>query len=98
MVLSMVISMLSVGYHICNDVNLDGFLISQGAGEGGGGRLYGLNSSLLEKYIILYMKEERQGTKSTYLLCIPVSVNLEIIKCHLVKVRPQIGSIIKHLV
>ena len=36
MVLSMVISMLSVGYHICNDVNLDGFVISQGAGEGGG--------------------------------------------------------------
>ena len=27
--------MLSVGYHICNDVNLDGFVISQGAGEGG---------------------------------------------------------------
>ena len=69
--------MLSVGYHICNDVNLDGFVISQGAGEVRG-RFYGLNSSLLEGYIILYMKEERQGTNSTYLLCIPVSINLEI--------------------
>ena len=51
MVLSMVISMLSVGYHICNDVNLDGFVISQGAGEVRG-RFYGLNSSLLEGYFI----------------------------------------------
>lgn len=65
MVLSMVISMLSVGYHICNDVNLDGFVISQGAGEGGG-RLYGLNSSLLEKY---YFIHERRKAGNQVNLC-----------------------------
>ena len=44
------------------------------------------------------MKEETQGAKSTYLFRIPVSVNLEMIKCLVViKVRPQIGSKIKQL-